>query len=182
MYFVENQRGGSNPHDHIKSSLSASILKAHVKDGVEMAKEYKLPQEIIDIIRQHHGTTTMDYFYYQAQEKGDKDIQRSEFQYPGPRPQTKEAAIVMLADAIEAASRTLPKPTPVRVESMVKKIINNKFIESQLDECDLTLKDLNLIAERFTHMLISFFHLRVDYSEKEGASEEILSNVKNSDK
>lgn len=172
-YFIENQTESErNRHDALHSTLSASILRSHIKDGVEVAKRNRLPQAVIEIIQQHHGSSVMAFFYHQAKEKeanGDKgvDFKESEFSYPGPKPQSKEAAIVMLADSSEAASRTLIKPTATRIEKLVKKIIDDKFINGELDECDLTLKDLTKIAQAFTRILITLFHARVEYPEKE---------------
>jgi len=166
-YFVENQTE-RNKHEDLKPSLSASVLKAHVKEGVEKAKKKRLPSEIVDIISQHHGSSLIAYFYHQAEEaQGEKDpVNVNDFKYPGPRPQTKEAAIIMLADSVEAACRALVKPTPRRIEETVKKVINNKFIESELAECDLTLSDLTLIADTFSRILTGAYHVRVEYPEK----------------
>jgi hypothetical protein len=165
-YFVENQNSESK-HKTIKPTLSASILKSHIKDGVELARKRKLPDPIIDIIQEHHGTTLMTYFYHLAQDQEGERVKESEFRYPGPIPQSKEAAIIMLADAAEAAVRTLPKPSATRIQENVKKVINNKFIDSQLDRCRLTLTDLTKIAEIFSKILIGVFHKRVEYP-KEG--------------
>jgi hypothetical protein len=173
-YFVENQTD-YNRHEGLKPTLSASILKAHVKDGVEIAKKKKLPQKIINIIQEHHGTSLMSYFYHLAckerEGKEDKEgmppVDEESFRYPGPLPQSKEAAIIMLADAVEAAIRTLPKPTHTRIEETVKKVINNKFIDSQLDECDLSLSNLNKIADTFSRVLSSAYHARVEYPTEE---------------
>lgn len=172
-YFIENQTESErNRHDALHSTLSVSILRSHIKDGIEVAKRNRLPQAVIEIIQQHHGSSVMAFFYHQAKEKeanGDKgvDFKEFEFSYPGPKPQSKEAAIVMLADSSEAASRTLIKPTATRIEKLVKKIIDDKFINGELDECDLTLKDLTKIAQAFTRILITLFHARVEYPEKE---------------
>ena len=154
LYFIENQGGRGNRHEKLAPSMSALILIAHVKDGVELAKQAKLGREIIAIIKQHHGTSLIMFFYGKAKEraekKGDKSIQVKEedFRYPGPRPQTKEAGLVMLADVIEAASKTLVDPTPARIQGMVQKIMNKIFSDGQLDECELTLKDLHAIEPK----------------------------------
>lgn len=178
-YFAENQLGKSR-HDSIKTSLSVSVLKSHVKEGVEMAKRYNLPQRVTEIIQQHHGDSLMTYFYHQAkQENQDEEPNKLDFSYPGPKPQTKEAAIIMLADAVEAASRSLAKPTPVRIEGLVKKIINNKFIDGELDDCDLTLMSLNKIAQVFIRTLSTLFHSRVEYPKTEEgkmAEEELIED------
>lgn len=164
-YFSENKSEESK-HKDIKPSLSASVLRSHVKEGVEIAKSHGLPQRITDIIRQHHGTSVMAFFYHLAKERQEEEKQTanaSDFRYPGPKPQTREAAIIMLADAVEAASRTLTKPTALRLEEMVKRIINDKFISSELDECELTLKDMTKIAATFTRLLTGIYHSRVEY-------------------
>jgi putative nucleotidyltransferase with HDIG domain len=171
LYFVENQRKGDNRHEKLAPSMSSLILIAHVKDGVELARRHKLGKEIIDIIKQHHGTSLISYFYQKAKEQVNKrgsrspHIKEEDFRYPGPKPQTKEAGLVLVADAVEAASRTLVDPTPARIKGMVQKIINNIFSDGQLDECELTLKDLNHIAESFTKTLSGIFHSRIEYPE-----------------
>ncbi|SHI32767.1 HD family phosphohydrolase [Desulfofundulus thermosubterraneus] len=165
-FFIENQLNGENPHDKIAPSLSTLILTSHVKDGVEMAREYKLPQAIIDIIEQHHGSGLCSYFYHKALENGhSENVNEDEYRYDGPKPQTKEAAIVMLADSVEAAVRSLQNRTPGRVEGMVRKIIKDKLMDGQLDECDLTFKDLDKIAEAFLQVLGGIFHTRIEYPD-----------------
>ncbi|MFH1045995.1 MAG: HDIG domain-containing metalloprotein, partial [Candidatus Omnitrophota bacterium] len=152
-YFSENQVGvtAKKKHDKLTPSMSSLIITNHVKDGIELAQKYKLNQVIIDFIDQHHGSSLIYYFYRRALEKTEDDqMPREEgFRYPGPKPQTKEAAVVLLADSVEAASRALAEPTPARLKNLVHKIINNKFIDHQLDQCELTLKDLDVIAEIF---------------------------------
>jgi len=151
--------------------MSSLILTAHVKDGVELAKENKLGDKIRDIIRQHHGTSLISFFYQKAksqQNAGSQPISDKDFRYPGPKPQNKEAALVMLADAVEAASKTLTDPTPARIQGMVQRIINGIFTDGQLDECELTLKNLHSIANCFNRILTSgVFHQRVGYPSKE---------------
>ena len=159
--------------------MSALILTSHVKDGVELAREHKLGTELIDIIQQHHGTTLIKFFYDRAKNQSDPGVQQvdeRDYRYHGPKPQTREAALIMLADAVEAASRTLADPTPARIQGMVQKLINNIFIDGQLNECDLTLKDLNLIAKSFNRVLSSSFHHRVDYPEPVHIVREKLEN------
>ncbi len=171
LYFIENQLVGENKHEKLAPSMSSLILISHVKDGVELAKEQKLGKEIIDIIQQHHGTSLISFFYQKAKDrmlaKGKKagEIKEEDFRYPGPKPQTKEAGLVMLADMVEAASRTLVDPTPARIQGMVQKIINKVFSDGQLNECELTLKDLNEIARSFNKTLSGIFHHRVEYPE-----------------
>ena len=171
LYFVENQVKGDNRHEKLAPSMSSLILISHVKDGVELAKQHRIGKEIIDIIQQHHGTSLISYFYQKAKEQSKKRESRSspvkeeDFRYPGPKPQTKEAGLVLVADAVEAASRTLVNPTPARIQGMVQKIINNIFSDGQLNECELTLKDLNLIAKTFSKTLSGIFHSRIEYPE-----------------
>ncbi|MBL7091856.1 MAG: HDIG domain-containing protein [Candidatus Omnitrophica bacterium] len=171
-YFSENQLGAAKKrHDSLTPSMSSLIITNHVKDGVELARKYKLNQAVIDFIEQHHGTSLIFYFYQRALEKAEEEVPMEEgFRYPGPKPQTKETAVVLLADSVEAASRALSEPTPARIKGLVRKIINNKFIDNQLDQCELTLKDLEAIADTFTHILMGIFHSRVEYIEKEGNS------------
>ncbi|OQY23197.1 MAG: phosphohydrolase [Desulfobacteraceae bacterium 4572_35.2] len=166
LYFAENMRLAENRHDKLAPSMSALILISHVKDGVEIAREHKLGKNLIDIIHQHHGTSLIKFFYDKAQQR-DKEAQVKEqdYRYPGPKPQTREAALIMLADAVEAAGRTLSEPTPARIQGMVQKIINKIFIDGQLDECELTLKDLHEIAKSFNRILSGIFHHRVEYPE-----------------
>lgn len=167
QYFIENQRPGHNPHDHISPNMSKTILIAHVKDGAEMALDYKLGRPIVDGILQHHGTTLISYFYNKALEEQDEDItghiEESEYRYPGPKPQFREAALVMLGDSIEATARSLEEPTPGRLNSIVENIIESKFMDGQLDECNLTIRDLAIIKETFKRMLQALYHQRMDY-------------------
>ncbi len=168
-YFVENQGGGENKHDTIAPALSALILVSHVKHGVELAEKHKLGKEITDIIAQHHGNRCIHYFYNKALQahvsEGEPPREQS-FCYPYPKPQTKEAALIMLADAVEASSRTLSDPTPARVESHVKNIINGIYADGQLDESELTFRDLNNVALAFTRILNGLFHQRIVYPPK----------------
>lgn len=163
-YFVENQGMSPSKHDKLTPHMSSMIITNHVKEGVELAKQYKLPQAIIDIIRQHHGNAVLTYFYQKAKEQEqEKTLSEDEYKYPGPRPQTRVAALVMMADAVEASSRVLNDPTPARITALVDKIINHIFLEGQLDECELTLKDISEIKKRFTYILTGIFHRRIDY-------------------
>ncbi|MFQ5585481.1 MAG: HD family phosphohydrolase, partial [Thermodesulfobacteriota bacterium] len=167
LYFIENMKG-ENKHDKLTPSMSSLILINHVKEGGEMALEYRLGDEIRNVIQQHHGTTLIKYFYGKAKEQekpGLPQVKEKDFRYPGPKPQTKEAGLVMLADAIEAASKTLPDPSTAKIKGMVQKIINRIFTDGQLDECELTLRDLNAIAKSFNRVLDGIFHQRIDYPE-----------------
>ncbi|MCF6178877.1 MAG: HDIG domain-containing protein, partial [Geopsychrobacter sp.] len=168
LYFIENSGGQRNKHDKLAPSMSALVLTSHVKEGVELARERKLGAPIIDIIQQHHGTALIKFFYEKAKNQADPEMEQideRDYRYHGPKPQTREAALIMLADAVEAASRTLSDPTSARIQGMVKKLINNIFIDGQLEECDLTLKDMHLIARSFNRVLGGIFHNRIDYPE-----------------
>lgn len=165
-YFVENQASGHNKHEKLTPHMSSLILISHVKEGLELAKQYKLPQAVSDIIQQHHGTSLIVFFYKKALEQAQDSLPLQEdYRYPGPKPQTRVAALVMMADAVEAASRSLTEPTPARISALVEKIINNIFLDGQIDECELTLKDISEIKRRFTYVLTSIFHRRIAYPE-----------------
>jgi putative nucleotidyltransferase with HDIG domain len=171
LYFAENQGGEDNRHDKLSPSMSALIIRAHVKDGLEMAKKHHLPLVIQDMIPQHHGTSVIEYFYDKAIKEAKEhnqeidSVDKSLYTYPGPRPQTKEAGILMLADSIEAAARTLSDPTADRIQGMVQKLINKIFSSGQLNECQLTLQELHRIAKSFTRVLTGIYHQRVAYAE-----------------
>ncbi len=165
-YFIENQKQGVNPHDSISPYMSKTLLIAHVKDGVEMGLKYKLGKPIIDGMIQHHGTTVISYFYNKALEQTNNDhqsVNEEEFRYPGPKPQFREVALCMLADSIEAAARTLDEPTPARLQNIVRNVIQRKFLDGQLDECQLTLKDLTKVEAAFVRILLGIYHQRIDY-------------------
>jgi putative nucleotidyltransferase with HDIG domain len=166
-YFIENQTNMENPHDRIDPALSKSIIVAHARDGVDMQKEYNIPKQLRDIAEQHHGTTLLQYFYVkakkQAEESGDKPPEELEYRYPGPKAQTKEAAIVGIADCIEAAVRSMRNPTVEQIDSMVRKIIKSRLDDGQFNECDLTLKELDAIAKTLNETLLGIFHSRIEY-------------------
>jgi putative nucleotidyltransferase with HDIG domain len=166
VFFVENQVGVENPHEKMAPSLSALTVLAHVRDGVEYAREQRLPEAIIRFIPEHHGTSLITYFYHQALERGDA-VNEEVFRYEGPRPQSRETAILMLADAVEGAVRAMPRPTPDRIEQIVRRIIRDRLEDGQLDECDLTFRDLDMIRQTFTRLLASMFHPRVEYPDLE---------------
>jgi putative nucleotidyltransferase with HDIG domain len=165
-YFVENQRGFDKPHDKIAPALSALIITSHVKEGVELAREARLPQIIIDFIAEHHGTSLARYFYSRAiEEEGNGMVNEDSFRYEGPKPQNKEVALVMLADAVEASVRSLSEPNVDRIRVMVRKIIRDKLNDRQLEECDLTFKDLDTIANSFCKVLEGVYHKRIEYPD-----------------
>lgn len=161
-FFVENQAGGENPHDGTAPHLSALIITAHVREGVELAREYKLPREVVEIIKQHHGTSLVSYFYNKAAEDDDMVLE-ADFRYDGERPQSPEAAVVMLADSCEAAVRAVKKPTTTRIESAVRRVVDGKLADGQLDHADLTLAQIESIVQVYARMLSSVYHPRVEY-------------------
>ena len=173
-YFAENQFGMENPHDKLQPMQSTAIITSHTTDGIKLGKEGKLPKEIIDIIDQHHGDTPVVYFYYKAKELN-KDISISidEFRYKGKKPQTKEAAIVMMADSSEAAVRSMKELTKERIEDMVRKVVQGKQKDGQLDQCPLTLKDIETIIQSFTNVLTGIYHDRIEYPDIEEETEAI---------
>jgi len=165
-YYVENQSYGINKHESLSPNMSCLIISSHVKDGLELAKESGLSEEICDFIPQHHGTRIMTYFYRKAQDncKGrHQELDEVDFRYPGPKPQTKEAAILMMADSIEAASRTLTDPSPAQIQGMIDRLMDSILADNQLDECDITLREIGLVKESFFKILTGFYHRRVDY-------------------
>ena len=173
-YFIENQRRGSNPHDRLEPSMSALIVVSHVKQGVERAREYRLGSPIVEMIQQHHGTSLIKFFYNKALEKADKNhqnVSEDKYRYHGPRPRSKEAALVMLADVVEAACRTLHDPTPARIQKQVQTLIMALFSEGQLDESTLTLKDIHAITKSFVRSLQGILHSRIVYPANVGTQE-----------
>jgi cyclic-di-AMP phosphodiesterase PgpH len=165
-YFVENQSYGGNMHEEISPSMSYHIIASHVKDGLQLADEIGLPQQISDIIPQHHGTRVMTFFFHKAKgsiENKNGEIIEADFRYTGPKPQTKEAAIVMMADSVEAASRTLTDPTAAQIQGMIHRLVDGIVSDNQLNECDITLKDVQLVKESFCKILMGIFHHRIDY-------------------
>lgn len=195
-YFSENEMGAKSKHSKLSPQMSSLIISKHVKEGVELAKKHKLNDAIINFITQHHGNSVIAYFYQRAMEAAgeDEEVDAANYRYPGPRPQSKETAVVLLADSVEASSRSLVDPTPSSINNLVKKLMNNKFIDGQFDECDLTLKDLHKIAESFVRVLMGVFHTRLSYpsdtmgkrsngrSFKNGASSPKAGRTGNGDK
>jgi putative nucleotidyltransferase with HDIG domain len=169
LYFIENQGTGKNRHNKLAPSMSSLIITSHVRDGVETAKQHRLGKPIGDIIQQHHGTSLITYFYEKAKRlKGEGAVNVEHFRYPGPKPQTKEAGLVLLADSVEASSRSLENPTPARIKGLVQRIINNVLLDGQLDGCELTLRDLNQIATTFNNILNGIYHNRIEYPNGNG--------------
>ncbi len=163
-YYVENQRPSVNKHDELSPSMSALVIAAHVKEGIELARKWRLPQMVIDFIPEHHGTMVMEYFYRKALEAdGNETVKVDDFRYPGPKPGSRETAVLMLADAAEAATRSLARPTPSRIREMVKQIIDKRMLSGELDESGLTLSDLARIRESFIPLLTGIHHARIAY-------------------
>ena len=165
-YFIENQINIENPHDHLAPEKSTKIILSHVTDGAEMVKKYKLPKEILDIVEQHHGTSLLKFFYHKAIEAG-AEVKEEDFRYPGPKAQTKEAAIIGIADSVEAAVRSMKAPTQATIEKLVKSIIADRLNDGQLNECDLTFKELNKVSQSLCETLAGIFHNRIEYPEVE---------------
>lgn len=183
LYFIENQAPNHNPHDHLAPHMSAKILFAHVKNGVRLGKEHKLGDSINNIIEQHHGTTLANYFFNKAkhlatQSEDSSAPQEADFRYPGPKPQSREAGIVMMADACEAATRSIAEPTPSKIQAMVHGIIQKRFIEEQFTDCDLTQKELKLIEDTFTRTLTSLYHHRIEYPGQKNMIDPISESSK----
>jgi putative nucleotidyltransferase with HDIG domain len=165
QFFIENQ-SVENVHDRMNPTLSTLVITSHIKDGLDIAKEHKLPKIVLDVVAQHHGTSLVQYFYNQFADELDPSMAvEQQFRYPGPKPQTKEAAIVMLADSVEAASRALSKPTPAKIELVVNKVIGEKLRDGQLDECQLTFQELSAITGSFVKALMGTMHARIEYPE-----------------
>lgn len=173
-YFIENQGGGENKHDDLNPAMSTLVIIAHVKEGAELARQHNLPERIIDLIEQHHGTTLVRYFFDRATRQSEIDedsteVQDIDYRYPGPKPQTREAAVMMLADAVESASRALREPTPSRIENLVDDIAKQKLDDGQFDECEITLLELHAIQENLIKSLNAMYHARVKYPDQQSA-------------
>lgn len=168
-FFVENQIGQENPHEKLAPTLSTLIITSHVRDGVDLARDYRLPRAVIELIEQHHGTDLVRYFYARATESENSHrdrLRETDFRYAGPRPQTKEAAVLMLADSVEAASRAINKPTPARLESLIERMIKDRLDDGQFGDCNITIKELRLLSTAFARVLSGLFHTRIEYPEK----------------
>lgn len=164
QFFIENQMNIDNPHDHLKPETSKDVIMDHVKDGVELLKKHRFPKEIIDIAEQHHGTTLLQFFYHKVLQSG-AEVTEEEFRYPGPKAQTKEAAIVGISDSVEAAVRSMGQPTPEQIEGLVRSIIASRLQDNQFNECDITMKELDMVAETLCETLNGIFHSRIKYPE-----------------
>ena len=163
-FFIENQVNHDNPHDRLPPEKSASIIIAHVTDGSSILKKHHMPKEIVDIAEQHHGTTLLKFFYHKALQS-DSDIEEAAFRYPGPKAQSKESAVVGIADSVEAAVRSLSQPNPEAIETLVRKIVADRLSDGQLNECDLTLKEIEIVTHALCETLKGIFHSRIEYPE-----------------
>ncbi|OCA91149.1 hypothetical protein A8F94_04635 [Bacillus sp. FJAT-27225] len=161
LFFIENQMNRENPHDRLTPEKSAQIIIAHATDGAALLRKHKMPKEIVDIAEQHHGTSLIKFFYHKAKQAG--QVNEEDYRYPGPKPQTKETAIIGIADSVEAAVRSTGQPTPEQIESIVKSIISDRLQDGQLNECDLTLKEVEIVAHTLCETLKGFFHSRIEY-------------------
>ena len=186
-YFTENARYGRSPHDDLAPTMSALIIIAHVKEGVDLALKHGLNQQIIDVIQQHHGTSLVYYFYKRAlqqqedarqggkimniREEDIPEVREESFRYSGPKPQTRECAIISLADGVESASRSLERVTPQKIDQLVEDIIQKRLIDGQLAECDLTMRELGVVAESLKHSMHSMMHSRVAYPSDRSTGE-----------
>lgn len=174
QYFIENQGSEGNRHESLAPAMSTLVIIAHVKDGIDLARQHRLPETIVDFIAQHHGTTLVEYFFRRATRQSEEDpdgaeIDEANFRYPGPKPQTKETAVLMISDAVESASRALVDPTPARIESLVHELAMKRLLDGQFDECGLTLQELHLIEESVVKSLTAVYHGRVKYPEHQTA-------------
>ena len=164
LYFIENQSTGLNPHDELSFEESAEIIINHVRDGIKLAKKYNLPDVLIDFIRTHHGTSVVHYFYTKEKEMN-PDVNRKDFQYTGPKPFSKETAILMMSDSVEAASKSLKSPTSSLIETFVDKIINKQMEDGQFVNADITFKEIKQVKKVFKRKLTNIYHLRIEYPE-----------------
>jgi putative nucleotidyltransferase with HDIG domain len=172
MYFVENQGAASSRHESLLPAMSTLVIIAHVKDGADLARQHHLPQSIIDFIEQHHGTTLVEYFYREAAKRSESNpdegqVGETNFRYPGPKPQSREAAVMMLSDSVESASRTLVDPTPARIENLVRDIALKRLLDGQFDECGLTLRELRTIQDSLMKSITAVYHSRVKYPSQQ---------------
>ena len=175
-YFVENQTNGINKHNAMKPSLSVSVIRSHVRKGVEKAHQLHLPQQIIDIIEEHHGNNIIAYFYEEAK-KENPNVNPADYSYTGNPPSTKESAVVMLADTVEAACRTLENPTEERLDKFIQMLINGKAEHHQLDKCDLTFSDITTIKDAFVKLLVGYYHNRIEYPDQKDPAEDASKNA-----
>ena len=180
MYFVENQQTGDNLHDNLSPAMSLLVIIGHVKDGVELAKEYNLPREIVHFIESHHGSTLVEYFYHaekqKAEDEGREAVDEIEFRYPGPRPRSREAAILMLSDCVESATRAMVDPKPSQIESLVRELARKRLMDGQFDECSLTFRELDLIQAAITARVTAIYHGRIAYPDANASEDDHLAD------
>jgi cyclic-di-AMP phosphodiesterase PgpH len=170
-FFIENQLNMENPHDRVSPETSRDVIISHASDGADMLRKHKLPKEIVDIAEQHHGTTLLKFFYYKAKEQG-KDVKEEDYRYPGPKPQTREAAIISIADSVEAAVRSKKSPTQGEIQQLVHSIVQDRLQDGQFNECDISLKQLETVKKSLCETLNGIFHPRIEYPELKAKGEE----------
>jgi cyclic-di-AMP phosphodiesterase PgpH len=170
-FFIENQLNMGNPHDRVSPETSRDVIISHASDGAEMLRKHKLPKEIVDIAEQHHGTTLLKFFYYKAKEQG-KDVKEEEYRYPGPKPQTREAAVISIADSVEAAVRSKKSPTQTEIKQLVHSIVQDRLQDGQFNECEISLKQLETVKRSLCETLNGIFHPRIEYPELQAKGEE----------
>lgn len=169
-FFIENQLNMGNPHDRVSPETSRDVIISHASDGAQMLRKHKLPKEIVDIAEQHHGTTLLKFFYYKAKEQG-KDVKEEEYRYPGPKPQTREAAVISIADSVEAAVRSKNSPTQAEIQKLVHSIVQDRLQDGQFNECDISLKQLETVKRSLCETLNGIFHPRIEYPELQAKGE-----------
>jgi hypothetical protein len=173
-YFIENQGGRGNKHDKLSPAMSLLVIVGHVKDGLELAREYGLPKVLRHFIESHHGTTLVEYFFHAAKERAANEgaeVEEFEYRYPGPKPRTREAAILLLCDGIESAARAMSDPTPSSIEALVRRMSRRRLEDGQLDESPLTFRDLHVVEEAIVKSLCAIYHSRISYPGKEEEEE-----------
>jgi hypothetical protein len=189
-FFIENAQFRDNPHDDLAPSMSTLVVTSHVKEGVTLARRHKLPRLVVDAIQQHHGSGLVSYFYHRARQQQEAvepvtaaqkttAVKEEDYRYPGPRPQSREMAILSLADSVEAASRSMEKPTASRIENLVSEIVNSKLLDGQLDDCDLTLSQLAAIKKSFVFTLMNMLHGRIAYPQDENRNKQSTKKTSN---
>ena len=176
QYFIENQTEGESKHEKLSPAMSLLVIVGHVKDGVELAREYNLPKHMLHFIESHHGTTLVEYFYEAAKTQAEADekatVQEIEYRYPGPKPRSKEAAILMLSDAVESATRTMAEPNPARIETLVRSLSQKRLADGQFDQCELSFRQLGMIEDSIIKSVCAIYHSRIAYPSTKQAEEE----------
>ena len=180
-YFVENRGEGPNKHENLSPAMSLLVIIGHVKDGVELAREYNIPRQIIHFIEAHHGTTLVEYFYHAARQQAEEDenvtVEEIEYRYPGPRPRTREAAILMLSDCVESAARAMTERKPSQIEQLVRDLAMKRLMDGQFDECNLTFTELAQIQTAIVSRVNAIYHGRVSYPEEDADEQQPIAST-----